>query len=613
MKNNRLGILLIVSSLLVIALVVGLLLQRQQAVHAAQIRVQGVGVTRSLTALPLDLLAPANRQASVLQSLFVSFDNPDFGYAAVVAVDGTILAQVTRPGILVPVTPLPTGTASLFGERMLPAHGEDGRVREFYGPVIDAGSLKAFVRVGYFESGQILPSSDLPFFALLSLAMFLLVPFAYFMIKREMAPLSALSSQLQSIAQHQSTPVSLPDTAPAQFDVRGLAIKLQTYLETATTRIHDLERDGVRAEATSRLLEYGSNKMNAVLQCLPDGLMLLDPSGEVTFANSKIEPLLGVDIGDVLSQPVDQWCNDPDLRGLFTRYRGGSTDTGRQVSIEFSPAKVSDKRLRATAQPLVGGLGTMAFGTLIVLRDATREHLGQQAGNDFVANVSHELKSPLNVIAMYSEMLQSASADEPELRVEAINIIQDQVERMNALVGNLLSVSKLETGSLSLQRQRVKLDDLLQDCFDHAMPRAQNKKIKMELRVPRELAAVSIDKDLFSIALNNLLNNAVKYSDPGAHVSLVADENDDEIVITVRDTGIGITAEDQSHVFEKFYRATSGAVTTRSGHGLGLYLCGQIVELHHGRITLESTIGAGSAFAVHLKKVSLLVQDANVL
>lgn len=610
MKNNRLGILLIISSLLMIALVMALLLHRQHEANATQIRVQGVGVTRSLTALPMAVLAPKNGHASVLNSLFVSYENPDFGYAAVTAPDGAILAQITSPGTLVPPTPLPTGTASLFGERSVAAAQGSDRIREFYGPVLEDGILKAFVRVGYFEPRQFLAVRDVPFFGLLCLAMFLLVPLAYFIVKREMAPLTAINAQLQNIARERQ---EFSVGHAVEYDVRGLADKLQRYLETATNRIRELEQDSIKTVANGRLLEYGSNKVNAVLQCLPDGLLILDPAGEITFASGKIEPLLGVQISDVLSQPVDVWCQDADLRGLFGRYRGDSHEVGRTMSIEFTPGNVPDKRLLATAQPLVGGLGTMAFGTLVVLRDATREHLGKQAGNDFVAHVSHELKSPLNVIAMYSEMLQSAGADEEGVRIEATNVIQDEVERMNALVGNLLNVSKLETGSMKLERQRVRLDDLLHDVFEHARPRAEAKSMRMELQVARELAAVSIDKDLFRIALNNLMTNAIKYSDTGGSISLSAEEGDDDIVITVRDTGIGIGTEDQPRVFEKFYRASEGEVTTRSGHGLGLYLTSQIVELHHGRITLDSAIGRGSAFTVHLKKIPLLIQGTNTL
>lgn len=610
MKNNRLGVALIASTLVMIALVVWLMLQRQYDTHATQIRVQGLGVVRSLTALPMPMLSPGSGQPSVLNSLFVYHDNPDFAYAAVTAPGGASLAEVAQGGATVAPLALPTGTASLFGERTVAAGGGARAVREFYGPVFDGGVLKGFVRVGYFLPASLLTIKDLPFFALLALAMFLLVPLAYFLMRRELAPLGAISSQLGQVLANTSAGAA-PATVPR--DVRDLAEQLQHYVAGANMRIVALERDSFKAIADGRLLEYGSNKMHAVLHCMPDGVLILDPSGEITFANSKIEPLLGARHDAVLSSGIDAWCKDAPLRALLARYHSDSAEAGRPASVEFSPHEVPHKRLVATAQPLVGAKGQIAYGTLVVLRDATREHLVQQAGNDFVAHVSHELKSPLNVIVMYAEMLQDAAPDDHQMRVEAINVIQDEVERMAALVNNLLNVSKLETGSMSPERNRIKLDDLLRDAFNHALPRAESRNMKLALQIPRELAAVSIDKELFRIALNNLMTNAIKYNRDGGDVALVAEEGDNEIVITVRDSGIDIAPADQARIFEKFYRASDGEAQSRGGHGLGLYLACQIVELHHGRITLDSEPGRGSAFSIHLKKMAPLMAGAGTL
>jgi signal transduction histidine kinase len=159
----------------------------------------------------------------------------------------------------------------------------------------------------------------------------------------------------------------------------------------------------------------------------------------------------------------------------------------------------------------------------------------------------------------------------------------------------------------------VKLDDLLRDAYNNALPRAQGKAMKMDLQMPREMAAVSIDKDMFRIALNNLVTNAIKYNEPGGAVSLIAEEGEHDVVITVKDSGIGIAQADQPHVFEKFYRARESGSSVRGGHGLGLYLTAQIIELHHGRVTLRSELGQGSEFSIHLKKMPALLQGANVL
>jgi len=600
MKLNRIGIALIVSALGVIALVVTLLVIRQQDSRAAEVRAKGVSLTRSLSSIPVQLLDNSKPGLGVLNTMFAYQDNGDLAYAAITGAGGRTLADVAGRGTFIPATPLPADAITAFGQRSLPnKEGARGLI-EFYGPLADRSQGQAFVRVGFYQPGYAVLARDVSFLALLALTMFLLVPLVYIVIKREMAPLDALGRQL-----HQLADVGMAQQAHAG-DVRELAGSLQAYLQFASRRIAQLEHGSLNASADNQVLQYGSKKLAAALQSLPDGLLMLAPGGLVTFASDKVEPLLGIAIDDILEQPVDAWCRDPALRTLLGRHtsaqRGGQRDTVHAHSIDFVPVNVEGKYLSATVQPLTAAHGAMAFGTLLVLRDVTREQLARQAGNDFVAHVSHELKSPLNVIGMYAETLADADANDETLRVESLNVIQDEIERMNALVGNLLNVSKLETGSMSPERNRVRLDDLLRDAYEHALPRAEGKQLRVSLDLPRELEAVAIDKDLFRIALNNLLTNAIKYNRPGGSVTLAARNEDHEIVISVRDTGIGIAADDRERVFDKFYRVSErDAQAPRGGHGLGLYLAAQIVELHHGRIVVDSEPGIGSTFSIHLK------------
>jgi signal transduction histidine kinase len=594
MKFNRIGIVLIASALAVIALVVTLLVVRQQESRVAEVREKGLSLARSIGNIPVSLLDAKGPGLGMLNTLFAYHDNGDFAYATVTDASGRTVTDVAGRGTFIPAAALPADASTAFGERSLPGVNGGGALLEFYGPLADRSQGPAFVRVGFNRPGSAVLARDVSFLALLALTMFLLVPLVYLVIKREMAPLDAISRQLRQLAEDGTPRLEIA------CDVRELVGGLQSYLHATSTRIAQLERAGLNATADNHVLQYGGKKLTAALQSLPDGLLMLAPGGLVTFASDKVEPLLGIAVCDILEQPVEGWCRDPALRSLLGRYANSQRDTTRPHSVDFMSASVAGKYLSATAQPLIGGQGAMPLGTLVVLRDVTREHLARQAGNDFVSHVSHELKSPLNVIAMYAETL--ADADDEALRVESLNVIQDEIERMNGLVGNLLNVSKLETGSMSPERNRVRLDDLLRDAYDQALPRAEGKDLRVELDLPRELEAVAIDKDLFRIALNNLMTNAIKYNVPGGTVTLSARNDDHEIVISVRDTGIGIPAGERERVFEKFYRVSErDAKVARGGHGLGLYLAAQIIELHHGRLTVDSEPGLGSTFSIHLK------------
>ncbi len=194
--------------------------------------------------------------------------------------------------------------------------------------------------------------------------------------------------------------------------------------------------------------------------------------------------------------------------------------------------------------------------------------------------------------------------------MDACNVIHDEVERLSTLVSNMLNITKMETGSLSLERQRVRLRDLLKDVFNHISKSGGAGELKFDLLLPGKLSAVAVDKDLLRIALNNLLANAIKYSEPGGKVSLSASETADAIEIRVTDTGLGVALEDQERIFEKFYRSDDENARKRGGHGLGLSLAKDIVELHQGRLSVESTLGEGAEFIITLQKEAGLVQQA---
>ncbi len=229
--------------------------------------------------------------------------------------------------------------------------------------------------------------------------------------------------------------------------------------------------------------------------------------------------------------------------------------------------------------------------------------LASQARDQFISHVAHELKSPLNIIHLYAESLAESDISE-EQRINAINVINDEVERLSNLIANLLNISKIEAGSINLQQQRVKLHEFLTDTFEAVARSGANQQIDFHLNLPRTLPDIVVDKDLLRIALNNILTNAVKYNKPGGMVTMHVEESDDRIIVKISDTGLGIAAKDQNKIFDKFYRADDDNVTQRGGHGLGLALAREIIQLHHGSIELESEVGQGSEFTILLKKTT---------
>lgn len=606
MKNDRMSLQMICASLVVVALITGLLFHQQGKSRSTQARIQGISVVHTLSSMPFSQLTREAGRSGLLHALINNHENPDFGYAVIVDPQGAKLAGITSPGIDVPVASFSTEPSAWFGDHVLVSPQDGRKVREFYGPILNQGDLAGYVRVGYFAPGGPLATDQLSFFASLALPVFLLVPLFCFMLKREMKPLSEINHRIeQLVAVGNSKPIEISPSG----DLHDFMRRFSRFVQLADARVRELESERASALTSNHLLGYKKEKLETVLQALPEAIMVIDEVGSVTFASAKVEPVLGVHPDSVLGRLPQEWCNDPDLVALLTRYRNQSANAYRSESMDYASNRVPDKKLNVTAYPLFSPLEpNRVFSTLLVFRDNTQELLAKRAGIEFVANVSHELKTPLNVLAMYSEMLLD-SAENKTLNIEAVNVIHDEVERMSGLIANLLNIAKIEMGSVSLDRERVKLSELLLDVFDNVSKVGAGRDLKFDLQLPSRISPVAIDKDLLRIALNNLLTNAIKYNKPGGLVILSAEEDDDQITISVRDSGIGISLEDQQHVFDKFYRSADREASGRGGHGLGLFLCKEIVELHQGKLTVTSEPGLGTKFTIALAKSPLLLRE----
>ncbi|HTP95821.1 MAG TPA: ATP-binding protein [Burkholderiales bacterium] len=609
MKSERLGMVMIPTTLAVIAVIAALLFERQVAARRVAIRDEGVGLVRLLSRLPYDQLVANRAGSGLLHAVPQSRNSPELGYGVIVDTQGALLAEVTSAGTLVPAAPAAGEAFTRVGERTLSSPGDERRITEFFGPLVADGKPAGLVRVGFFEPERNpFRTEQVSFLAVLALAVFLPVPLFYFVLKREMRPLRDLTPQLNRLADSSGAPLAKLGMSD---DLREFVHRFGQLLEAAQTRMQTLEADRFTATLNSRVLSYRQEKIDSVLQALPEAILVIDEEGTISYANAKLDPILGVDHTTLAGRNLAEAALAPEIAAFLARCRSHPAQTFRGDSIEISPAATPERKVAVGAYPLFSPRtpGDM-LGLLVAFRDVTQEFLARRAGAEFVAHVSHELKSPLNVLTMYSELLLDPAGNSEQERIEAINVVRDEVERMAGLINNLLNISRLETGNVSLDRQRVKLRDLLQDVFDEVAKNAHGKDLRLECDLPPELAPVLLDKDLFRIAICNILSNAIKYNRPGGTVLLAADETDTQVRIRVRDSGIGIAPEDQGKVFDKFFRSANAAASGSSGHGLGLYLAREIAELHHGRITVASEPGRGTEFCVQLTKTPALLQEA---
>ena len=227
----------------------------------------------------------------------------------------------------------------------------------------------------------------------------------------------------------------------------------------------------------------------------------------------------------------------------------------------------------------------------------------EQMRRDFVANVSHELKTPITSIKGFTETLLDGAMHEPEEAKRFLEIVSSQADRLGVIIEDLLALSRLETENLKdlLRVQSVRAIDLVKSAVEVCAARAANKGISLRVQCPPE-ATFNVDRSLLVQALVNLVDNAIKYSEPNKNVTVVVSQDDGELKISVRDEGVGIAHEHLSRVFERFYRVDKARSRNVGGTGLGLAIVKHIASVHSGKVSVESVIGQGSNFTVHLPR-----------
>lgn len=425
----------------------------------------------------------------------------------------------------------------------------------------------------------------------------LLLPLIWLMRRNEIQELSLLMDDME---------LALPAAGRAALG-GSLVEKLGSAGRTIIARLMALEKTAEKNVTNSRLQAYKREKIEAVLEALPDGLVLLDEEGLAAFANDKIGPLAGAEGRNIIGRGIVDWQATEQAREAIVELLANFQNNSGSM-VHFFPDSEQERRVTVIARAVFSPHShERRLGILLLLRETTDEWLAYKGRDEFIAHVAHELKTPLGNVMLYGEQLRSLVDPTDAFAVESANTVCDEADRMVRLINNLLDISRIEAGTLSLDLQRVRLHDLLEDCMETVEYAARARGLTTRLQIPADMAPASLDKSLIRVAIANLLSNAVKYNREGGEVILSAEDSVEGVVISVQDTGLGIAEEDLEHLFEKYFRSSDQDASACGGHGLGLYLVRRIADLHHGRIQVSSTLGAGSRFQLIIPTTQVLL------
>ncbi|MBF0544019.1 MAG: PAS domain-containing protein [Candidatus Riflebacteria bacterium] len=403
---------------------------------------------------------------------------------------------------------------------------------------------------------------------------------SFFAYRRITSPLEEISKGVERFAKgefHEKIFSSSSD------DIQNLANSMNQMAEQLSNRIETVFRQ--------------RNEQNAILSSMVEGVLAIDENGHVLSLNKACAKILGIPLEKQISKAIGEIVRNNELMKLIDRILSGSEPFEENIVV----LEGSDERfLQVHGAALLDSNGKK-FGAAFVLNDVTRLKKLENLRRDFVANVSHELKTPITSIKGFVETLLEGAINDPNDAQRFLKIVEKHADRLNSIIEDLLLLSRIEQDAerTTLETEMVPLKDLLSEAIQTCDLKATENNIFVELQCPEDIQ-VKVNQRLFCQAVVNLIDNAIKYSPSGNPVEVVGTNLESENVITVRDSGCGIPKEHFPRLGERFYRVDKARSRQQGGTGLGLAIVKHIVQAHFGKLSFESEIGKGSSFQIHL-------------
>lgn len=365
------------------------------------------------------------------------------------------------------------------------------------------------------------------------------------------------------------------------FQDKAQIIKLKEALDNADKRIKALEKE--------------HNALRAVLESMAEGVITVDNDTRITSVNSSAEKIFGISKKDCEGRFFLEAIRNNDIYEIINK----TIKTEKFISQELSLVWPIQRIFQINASPIFDN--GIVNGCLAVIHDITQIRKLEKIRSDFVANVSHELKTPLTSIKGFIETLLEGALEDKENSRHFLEIIQNHANRLENLVNDLLGLSHLESAEIKMGKETINLKGLIDEILSCFKSQLKNKSIKTENNIPANLS-ITADKNKIEQVLTNLIDNAIKFNRENGFIKIYSQGIGDKIKTTVEDSGIGIPAKDLPRIFERFYRVDKGRSRELGGTGLGLSIVKHIIELHAGNAGVESIEGLGSKFFFSIPK-----------
>ena len=376
--------------------------------------------------------------------------------------------------------------------------------------------------------------------------------------------------------------------------------------EEISTLAESLNQMAIQLGERLRTVTQQHDELDAVLSNMVEAVMIVDREERILRCNRAVGQMFGIEIECVEKRSLIEVIRNAGIQ----RFVKKTFESREAVADVITLNTGKDQRFLHAHGTLLWRHSPQSAVSLLVFHDITRLKQLENMRRDFVANVSHELKTPITSIEGFIETLQEGAIDEPENARRFLNIIARNAHRLNAIIDDLLTLSKVEqeNGKQHILLTNASLQEVLESAMLACEKRAHEQQVHIELECDEGLFA-HVNPPLLEQAVVNLVDNAIKYSNPESAVTVSARRQGDELVLQVRDSGCGIPIVHQARIFERFYRVDKARSRKQGGTGLGLAIVKHIANAHNGRATVESTPGKGCTFSIILPLVPALSHE----